>query len=154
MAQRNTDHHQTYPFGALSDWNMTLISFLCVSVCSSTVCWSGQLQRPQRPPGPRSFSGTQWVDNRRQSARFFGPRVNSPTDIFTLSSIKSSEVNLIYICVCVYIYLAWNHKSKNVLRVCSWWTSPYPLTLCLLFKEEKLGNNVSRSFLARFNNLV
>lgn len=103
MAQRNTDHHQTYPFGALSDWNMTLISFLCVSVCSSTVCWSGQLQRPQRPPGPRSFSGTQWVDNRRQSARFFGPRVNSPTDIFTLSSIKSCEVNLIYICVCIYI---------------------------------------------------
>lgn len=44
---------------------------MCVfAVCSSAVCWSGQLQRSQRPPRPRSLSGTQWVINHRGSSIF------------------------------------------------------------------------------------
>ena len=44
---------------------------VCVSVCSSPVCWSGQLQWPQWPPRSRPLSGTQWVIYQRGSSHLF-----------------------------------------------------------------------------------
>lgn len=115
--KKNIEYHQTYPFRALSDWNMTW--YVCVfAVCSSAVCWSGKLQRSQRPPRPRSLSGTQWVINHRGSSifsekeilLFVWSKVNSSPDtyffyLFFLALIKSSHDS--------FIYIAQNYKSKN-----------------------------------------
>lgn len=132
----NIEYHQTYPFRALSDWNMTW--YVCVfAVCSSAVCWSGKLQRSQRPPRPRSLSGTQWVINHRGSSifsekeilLFVWSKVNSSPDtyffylfIFGTYQVKSWQFYLYCpkLQIKKWASVSVQHKTPHMLRFFVW----------------------------------